>query len=308
VGSPQEPGSPAPRRSAGIRHFSVTSAAGYRNRRWNARVDDRCLHLAKWSPRLAASIARRLLATFSRDIAYSGSPTASRASARTSKVRHQTHFPRRHRTMIHVAWSVGAALPEPWPRRRMVANVRSPRSRTSPTSMFDVFPDYSTAHVFRPFSPTGRSRLRTKTRRGDCFTGSLATVRRDAWRCSMGNRIVDPCFSSRRAPDAVLCPRAAWKRTGIRIKLRQPLPRPRGKRPSIKLRPWALELVDGRHCGMETGATEAIGGTRANFDCDAGNDWLWGFPDRSTEPWTIFIAPYGATELSGRAPINRAWM
>jgi hypothetical protein len=164
------------------------------------------------------------------------------------------------------------------------------------------------AHVFRPFSPTGRSRLRTKTRRGDCFTGSLATVRRDAWRCSIGNRIVDPCFSSRRAPDAVLCPRAAWKRTGIRIKLRQPLPRPRGKRPSIKLRPWALELVDGRHCGMETGATEAIGGTRANFDCDAGNDWLWGFPDRSTEPWTIFIAPYGATELSGRAPINRAWM
>src|SRR4051794_37844520 len=55
------------------------------------------------------------------------------------------------------------------------------------------------ARVFRPFTASGRSRLHTKTRRGECFTGSLATVRRDAWRCIVGNGLIDPCFSSGRA-------------------------------------------------------------------------------------------------------------
>src|SRR5436190_1573183 len=163
------------------------------------------------------------------------------------------------------------------------------------------------ARIVRPFSATGRSRLRTKTRRGLCFTGSLATVRRDAWRCFVGNGIVDPCFSSSHVSGVVLCPRAAWKHTGIRLELRQPLPRAHGRRPSIKLQPWGLQLVDGRHCGMVTGGTEAIGGKRANFAC-TGNDWLWGFPNRSTQPWTIFNAAAGATVLSARAPIRRAWM
>ena len=161
--------------------------------------------------------------------------------------------------------------------------------------------------VFRPFSPSGRSLLRTKTRHGLCFTGSLATVRRDAWRCFVGNGIVDPCFSSAHVSGSVLCPRAAWKRTGIRLKLRQPLPRPHGRKASIKLQPWGIQLVDGRHCGVVTGGTEAIAGLRANFGC-GDNDWLWGFPNRSTEPWTIFIAPAGATVLGTRVPIRRAWM
>jgi hypothetical protein len=164
------------------------------------------------------------------------------------------------------------------------------------------------ARVFRAFSPSGRSRLRTKTRRGECFTGSLATLRRDAWRCFVGSQIIDPCFSSSHVSGSVLCPRAAWKQTGIRLKLRKPLPRPHGRKPSIKLQPWALELVDGRHCGMVTGGTSAIGGKRANFACASGNDWLWGFPNRRTEPWTIFIAPAGATELNVRVQIRRAWM
>ena len=164
------------------------------------------------------------------------------------------------------------------------------------------------AQVFHAFGKNGRSRLRTRTRHGECWAGSLATARRDAWRCNIGHQIVDPCFSSSHVSDAVLCPRAAWKRTGIRLKLRRPLPRSHGKRPSTKLQPWAIELVDSRHCGMETGATEAIGETRANFDCQPGDEWLWGFPDRGTQPWTILIAPYGATALSERAAIRRAWM
>jgi hypothetical protein len=35
---------------------------------------------------------------------------------------------------------------------------------------------------------------------------------------------------------------------------------------------------------------------------------LWGFPDRASQPWTIFSAPLRATKLSARVAISRAWM
>ena len=53
----------------------------------------------------------------------------------------------------------------------------------------------TTANVYEPFSVTGSPQVRvTQTVRGHCWTGSLASPRRDAWRCLSGNFIYDPCF------------------------------------------------------------------------------------------------------------------
>jgi hypothetical protein len=35
--------------------------------------------------------------------------------------------------------------------------------------------------------------------------------------------------------------------------------------------------------------------------------WLWGHPNRSTQPWTMYIAPVTATQLTTRARIAIAW-
>jgi hypothetical protein len=166
------------------------------------------------------------------------------------------------------------------------------------------------AEIFRAFDARGHSLLRTRVRSGLCKQGSVAIKRRDAWRCGAGRRVRDPCFSSPRRPGLVLCPDAAWKHTGLRLKLTSPLPRKGGNRlhPSLGAQPWALELFDGRRCLIQTGATRVTGDLRANYACGTTEDWLWGSPDRATEPWMIFSAPYAATTLTIRVPIRRAWM
>ena len=53
--------------------------------------------------------------------------------------------------------------------------------------------------IFTPFSPTGlNSGLTVKERvNGSCMAGSLADASRvDAWRCSAGNQMYDPCFEN----------------------------------------------------------------------------------------------------------------
>jgi len=71
--------------------------------------------------------------------------------------------------------------------------------------------------------------------------------------------------------------------------------------------PWAIETSTGFKCVMDTGATNAIGSTRANYGCTRGTGWLWGDPSRSTEPWTIRIAPLTAKRLEKRVGITQAW-
>jgi hypothetical protein len=43
-----------------------------------------------------------------------------------------------------------------------------------------------------------------------------------------------------------------------------------------------------------------------DYACTNGK-WLWNLPDRTAQPWTIFIAPVTATKLTTRARIAVAW-
>jgi hypothetical protein len=164
--------------------------------------------------------------------------------------------------------------------------------------------------IFEPFNPDGSPTLHVKNASGYCWTGSLATRRRDAWRCFKGNYILDPCFSSSSAPGVVLCPNMGVI-GGIELHLTRPLPRQAANtgRPSLSNHPWGIQLSSGRNCVFLTGATTLVAGQRLNYGCAGpGPDGLWGLPRRRAQPWTILVAPFNATGLNQRATIRHAWM
>lgn len=164
--------------------------------------------------------------------------------------------------------------------------------------------------VYQPFTPQGSVKLHTRSRSGNCPSGSEATTRRDAWRCFSANLVLDPCFSSTHARGIVVCPEAPWSKNAIRLRLTKPLPHRYANHsvPSQSLQPWALELFDGRRCLFVDGATNVVEGQRLNYFCGtAGEEGLWGSPSRGAATWTILSAPPQARTLSERVTISHAW-
>ena len=164
--------------------------------------------------------------------------------------------------------------------------------------------------VFQAFRPDAKPAIYTTSRSGSCFSGALTIDRDDAGRCSVGNYLYDPCFSSTHAPGVVVCP-GPELRAGVEITLTRGLPRRYvdAGRPSLSHQPWNIELGDGQHCEFDSGATTILDGDRLNYSCGpGGNLALWGYPRRSAEPWTILAAPYSAKRLHQRRAIRHVWM
>ena len=164
--------------------------------------------------------------------------------------------------------------------------------------------------VFKPYLSAGEPAFPFRTESGHCFTGSLAINRTDAWRCIVGNVIHDPCFSSTLDPGGVLCPDRQVT-SGIDIRLTKRLPRALADsgKPSLRNQPWDIELMNGRHFVFSSGATNVVHGVRLNYFCGAScNYGLWGFPRRSTQPWTILVGPFTAKALHERRAIRHVWM
>jgi hypothetical protein len=166
------------------------------------------------------------------------------------------------------------------------------------------------ARIYQAFKPNGMPAIHvTKTVKGHCYSGSLEADRNDAWRCFVGNFIYDPCFSSSNAKGIVLCPTAAWKQSGVKIKLTKALPKAFGDKPKPSKKsgiPWALETTSGLKCGLVTGATSVLDGRRANYECGV-TGLLWGAPSRKSEPWTIYSATLSAKKLTKKVRIKIAW-
>jgi hypothetical protein len=119
--------------------------------------------------------------------------------------------------------------------------------------------------------------------RGQCFTDSLATDARDAYRCIQGNALHDPCFAASASARSVVCFLDPWHPVTL-LRLTRRLPR-HGPVPKLAL-PWAIVTSDGRHCTFLTGATAPMGGERINYGCVHGS-YLIGTPDRRNPLWTI---------------------
>ncbi len=167
----------------------------------------------------------------------------------------------------------------------------------------------TTATIFRAFSSAGVPTIQVQSKSGHCFAPSLTSNRGDAWRCLVGNFILDPCFSSTKARGVVVCPDRQLN-GGIMIRLTRGFPRPANRsQPSLATIPWNIELANGQHCLLSSGASTVIHGVRLNYFCDPGTRYgLWGFPNRRAEPWTILSAPFTAKRLTRRLVIVRVWM
>lgn len=152
--------------------------------------------------------------------------------------------------------------------------------------------------LYVPFTPNGLSIGLAVTRRvnGSCFAGSLASNgRSDAWRCSAGNAIYDPCYQGFESGKTVLaCPDSPWSANVVLLTATKDLPaKEANKDTAPKGLPWALELANGRKCTMLTGATFGVAGMRANYGC-GDNAYVAGDPDRSLPTWRVFfLGPRG---------------
>lgn len=135
---------------------------------------------------------------------------------------------------------------------------------------------------------------------GECFAASLASQGRpDAWRCSAGNLILDPCFESQPPGGALLaCASAPWSPQVRLLKRSKPVPQDQANQGELSsAHPWALELADGAHCTYLTGATAALAGMRLNYGCPGSID-VYGDVDRTRPLWRVF-------ERRANAPVAR---
>jgi hypothetical protein len=126
--------------------------------------------------------------------------------------------------------------------------------------------------------PVGRPALANRSRVGQCFSGSSAINRDDAWRCISGSVLHDPCLSDPTAARVVLCP-GSQLRFAIKLHLTKALPRKFGNpgRLSPHALPWNLQLIDGEYCQVATSATTVVHGKRLNDICDRHQKiGLWG--------------------------------
>ena len=113
---------------------------------------------------------------------------------------------------------------------------------------------------FTPAIPRGN------VREGSCWTESIAVSRSDAWRCTVGNGISDPCFTIPANRDALVCgANPAQKTDGFVLKLTKPLPKP--SHPNRNPQPWVFRLADNSVCEAMTGTLPAVNGEPARWSC-----------------------------------------
>lgn len=139
---------------------------------------------------------------------------------------------------------------------------------------------------------------------GSCFGPSLASpTRPDAWRCSAGNNILDPCFAGPGQTGPLLCAADPFSSQVKQLTLTEELPDERADGDSGL--PWALELHNDARCTMLTGATAALAGKRIDYGCADGGA-IAGGVDRTGTVWTVLYRAADAPFLE-QVPVRRAW-
>jgi len=150
----------------------------------------------------------------------------------------------------------------------------------------------TTVVTFTPALPTGAPR------EGECWTRSIAAPRDGAWRCRMGNEVVDPCFSVPTQPGTVVCaPDPVTGDPGFPMRLTKPLPAD-VPAPSVAATPWLVRLADGQTCRPFTGTVPFVDGQAARYYCGTSAS---GRPvglvttiDDRAAPWTATWYPASA--------------
>jgi hypothetical protein len=172
--------------------------------------------------------------------------------------------------------------------------------------------------VYEPFTGSGAIapgiEVAGKPSGADCYIGSLASPRRDAFRCiTERNLLIDPCFLDPVGPPRLACPQGDDTSRVVLLTPRRPFPTlaNHGSATATSGFPWLVRLTNGQLCAFNTGATayyRSIG--RANWGCPDG--WGWGTIHRNGRHWTMAYS--SGTSVTGRAaprlteiPIAAAW-
>jgi hypothetical protein len=140
---------------------------------------------------------------------------------------------------------------------------------------------------------------------GNCWERSISdSSDPDAWRCTSGNDIVDPCFAPGEESDIsiVACAQSPW--TGVELlSLSQRLASSSaGSGPGTGY-PWFLQLENGQQCGLVEGTQSETGGITLSYGCQSG---YASSPVESGEPWLVEYLPNGSDGFQPQV-VTVAW-
>jgi hypothetical protein len=164
----------------------------------------------------------------------------------------------------------------------------------------------------------------TPIEKGSCFASSIAApYRSDAWRCSVGNAISDPCFEIQGSTSTLACgqnPAGTDTSLTFTLQLTKPLPKPtiiQGVAPSNW--GWLVELGDGTVCSPYTGTRPFTAtGEIAAYSCNSaqpGEDMIFGDLNSSSSVWTAEVGSLSTSTTkfppviaaSATVPIFAVW-
>lgn len=134
---------------------------------------------------------------------------------------------------------------------------------------------------------------------GSCWTNSIAApFRADAWRCTVGNSISDPCFQLQNNTSSLLCnvnPTITDATSTFVLKLTKPLPTPNIP-PGLPPPDWAwlVQLANGTLCTPFTGTLPITAtGEAASYGCAPGplgtDVMIFNGLNTSSSAWTAEI-------------------
>ncbi|MER5447153.1 protein kinase [Streptomyces sp. NPDC002764] len=196
----------------------------------------------------------------------------------------------------------------PTPATQPAANT-SPLAHTantpshSPTATAASTPEQTQVITLSPWTPGGTPATGitiTGHASGSCYETAESTMRLDAWRCTAGNRILDPCFSpdSDPADTSALCLDGAPDRM-VELSVPDGFPGNNDHMPGgPDIEPIILVLANGTRCSFAGGGTSTLAGQRLNYGCGDGG-YLYGYPNKTAALWTIsYAAPNSGTSVS----------
>lgn len=160
--------------------------------------------------------------------------------------------------------------------------------------------------LYRPYGEAAeQTPLQIKsTLTGDCFSQSQLIIREDAWRCSAGGTIYDPCFI-KFGPNRTqaLCPKSPWNGDSVLLQLKQPLNNEVNKTLDMsRAYPWGVELVNGELC-KAVNSEKTFDQLPVRYQCTKEN-YLVGHLQRCKSLWTMLEqTPAGIRTVE----INKAW-
>lgn len=143
---------------------------------------------------------------------------------------------------------------------------------------------------------------------GSCSGGSVVLAgRADAWRCTAGGPVMDPCFLDEGTSELACVPDPFTPDVTL---LQVSGPMPRGNRNDPAHPAWFLELADGSRCGAVVADGAGGGGTataaRASYACGGGTV-VFGEPDASRPVWRVQVGAAADPSAARPADVRVAW-